>query len=199
METPFSAAGMLHPLLAKRYSPRAFENRAIEPEKLARIFEAARWSASCNNEQPWRFIVGQKGEGDTFERILGVLTENNQRWTKNAPVLMIVCSASLFSANGKPNKWHLYDAGQAAVHLTIQALHEGIYVHQMAGFDPQKAIEAFSIPSDIIPASAIAMGYLGDIASLPEDLQKREHQPRSRKPLNEMVFSGAWGNTSNFI
>jgi hypothetical protein len=83
--------------------------------------------------------------------------------------------------------------------MTIQALHENIYVHQMGGFDPQKAIEEFSIPTDIVPISAIAMGYLGDVNALPEDLQKREHQPGIRTPLNELVFSGTWGNTSNFL
>lgn len=187
----------LCPLLAGRYSPRAFAGRPVEKEKLRRIFEAARWSASCMNEQPWRFIVGQKGIGDdTFERILHVLNEPNQRWARHAPVLVLVCAATMFSSGGKPNKWHMYDAGQAAAHMTVQAMHEGIFLHQMAGFDAEKAKEEFSIPPEIAPASAIAMGYAGDAAKLPEDLRKRERQPRTRRSIHEILFSGAWGSPS---
>jgi nitroreductase len=189
----------LCPLLAGRYSPRAFADREIEKEKLRRIFEAARWSASCFNEQPWRFFVGQKGSGDTFERILHVLTETNQRWAGRAPVLVLLCATTTFTVSGKPNKWHLYDAGQAAVHMTVQAMHEGIYLHQMAGFDAEKARTEFSIPQNAVPASAIAMGYPGKADTLPEDLRQRELQPRTRKPINEMLFSGSWGNPSGII
>jgi nitroreductase len=196
MDTNDSRDFYLCPLLAKRYSPRAFADRKIEDEKLRRIFEAARWSASCSNEQPWRFIVGIKGEDDTFERVLHVLTESNQRWARNAPVLMLLCATTTFAISGKPNKWHMYDAGQAAVHLTVQALHEGIYLHQMAGFDAEKARVEFSIPPDAVPASAIAMGYAGDTNTLPEDLRVREFQPRTRKSISEMLFSGSWGKPS---
>ena len=189
----------LCPLLARRYSPRAFADRPVEKEKLRRIFEAARWSASCANEQPWRFIVGQKGLDDTFERVLHVLTGPNQRWAQKAPVLALVCSATTFAVSGRPNKWHLYDAGQAAVHMTVQAMHEGIYLHQMAGFDAEKACAEFSIPPDAVPASAIAMGYLGEADTLPEDLRIRELQPRVRKPIGEILFSGAWGKPSGIV
>jgi nitroreductase len=189
----------LCPLLARRYSPRAFADRPVEKEKLRRIFEAARWSASCNNEQPWRFILGLKGSGDTFERVLHVLAEMNRLWAQKAPVLVLVCAATTFTLNGKPNKWHLYDAGQAAVHLTVQAMHEGVYLHQMAGFNAEKARAEFSIPPDVVPGSAIAMGYPGEVDTLPEDLRIRELQPRTRKPMSEMLFSGAWGNPGKII
>ena len=47
----------LHDLIRGRWSPNDFSTRPIEPEKLRTVFEAARWAASCFNEQPWRFIV----------------------------------------------------------------------------------------------------------------------------------------------
>lgn len=189
----------LCPLLAQRYSPRAFAPKPIEKEKLRRIFEAARWSASCSNEQPWRFIVGIQGADNTYERILHVLTESNQRWAHSAPALVLVCATTTFTMSGKPNKWHLYDAGQAAVHMTVQAMHEGIYLHQMAGFDAEKARSEFSIPDNAVPASAIAMGYPGDANTLPEDLRRRELQPRTRKPIGETLFSGRWGNPAGIL
>jgi nitroreductase len=185
----------LNPLLLRRYSPRAFSNSPVDKEILHRIFEAARWSASCNNEQPWRFIVGTKNNGNTYQKIYECLTDANKRWTIHAPVLILICAATSFSYKGRSNPWHMYDAGQSAVHITMQALYEGIQVHQMAGFDQQKATTTFAIPPEYVVASAMAMGYAGDPAMLENDLREKETAPRIRKPLNDMVFSGTWGNT----
>lgn len=183
----------LNPLLLRRYSPRAFSDLPVDKEILHRIFEAARWSASCNNEQSWRFIVGVKNSGDTYQKIYDCLTDGNKRWAKYAPVLVLICSAKEFSYNHSSNSWHLYDAGQAAVHMTIQALHEGIQVHQMAGFYPQKAADAFAIPPEFTVATVMALGYAGDPAMLEQDLMEKETTPRIRKPLTDIVFSGNWG------
>ena len=57
----------IEPLLRQRWSPRAFADRPVEPEKLLRLWEAARWSASCANQQPWYFLVATK-EDLTRER-----------------------------------------------------------------------------------------------------------------------------------
>jgi nitroreductase len=182
----------IHELLKKRWSPRAFGERSIDPEKLRRIFEAARWSASCFNEQPWRFIVGVKGEGAVYDRITATLAAGNQRWTGTAPVLVIICGKKTFSHNGKPNNWHVYDAGQAAAHLTFQAMSENVFVHQMAGFKADKVRELFDIPEDYAVITALAMGYLGDPGQLPEEMRKSESAPGSRRPLAETVFGEEW-------
>jgi nitroreductase len=182
----------IHELLKRRWSPRAFDDRSIAPDKLRRIFEAARWSPSCFNEQPWRFIVGVKGEGDTYDRISEALKPGNRRWTHTAPVLAFICGKKTFTRNDKPNNWHVYDAGQAAAHLTIQAMSEDVFVHQMAGFSVEKARELFRIPDDYAVVTAMAMGYVGDPAQLPEELRKSEAAPGSRRPLTETVFGDEW-------
>lgn len=199
MEHPLPTDLLLQPLLLKRYSPRAFSDKAVDKQILHRIFEAARWSASCNNEQSWRFIVGMKNRGDTYQKIYDCLLDGNKRWVKYAPVLMLICSAKEFSYNHSNNPWHLYDAGQAAVHITIQALHEGIQVHQMAGFYPQKATDSFAIPPEFTVATIMALGYAGDPAMLDDDLKAKEIAPRIRKPLSDIVFSGNWGNPCDCI
>jgi hypothetical protein len=72
-------------------------------------------------------------------------------------------------------------------------------VHQMAGFDPHKATDLFSIPSGWEPIAAFVIGYPGDPNSLPEALRERELGPRSRKPLAEFVMSGSWGQPASFL
>jgi nitroreductase len=193
MPNPAKTDYDIHPLLASRYSPRAFLDKPIDPGALKRIFEAARWAPSCNNDQEWFYIVGVRGRGADFDRIVSVLRPNNQTWASTASVLMIVCGRTTFSGGTNPNRYHAYDCGQSAAHLTFQAAAEGVSVHQMAGFDPEKAVAELAIPEGFVPLTAVAMGYAGDASLLPEALAKRETAPRTRRPQTEFVFGGTWG------
>ena len=197
MEKPAETEHAVHELIQRRWSPRAFAARAVEPEKLRSLLEAARWAASCFNEQPWSFIVAAKDdEGDAYERLVGCLVEANALWAGRAPVLMISVARLAFKRNDKPNRHAFHDVGQAAAHLALQATALGLAVHQMAGFDVSKAREQFNIPEGFDPVAAIAVGYPGDPEDLPEDLRARELGPRARRPLEEFVFGGSWGQSS---
>src|SRR5438093_6095624 len=89
MEKPAATLHPIHELLTRRWSPRAFADRAVEPEKLRSILEAGRWAPSSFNEQPWSYIVATKDDRAEFDRLLGCLVEFNQGWAQAAPVLMI--------------------------------------------------------------------------------------------------------------
>ncbi len=183
----------LHELLQKRWSPVAFSPRPVEPEKLHSLLEAARWAPSSFNEQPWVFLVATKDDAENFQRLLGCLVEGNRAWAQYAPVLMLSVAKLNFALNGKPNRHALHDVGAAAAYLTVQATALGLYVHQMAGFDADNARREYSIPEGYEPGAAIALGYLGDDAGLPEKLRGRSAAGRKRKPAGEFVFAGSWG------
>src|ERR1700733_13233393 len=114
MEKPAPSDAPVHNLIRNRWSPRAFDSRPVEPEKLRSLFEAARWAASSNNGQPWYFIVATKDDGENFARVLQAFNENNQAWAKNAPVIGLSVAALKFAQNDKPNRHALHDVGQAA-------------------------------------------------------------------------------------
>ena len=177
--------------LKNRWSPRAFAARPVELHKLLSLFEAARWSPSGGNQQPWSFIVTNQTEREPFEKLLGTLNERNQDWAKHAPVL-VLSVVQRERAVGQPNPWATYDVGQAVAHLSVQATALGLVVHQMAGFDRQKAAELFALPEGYDALTVFAIGYEGDPATLPAGLRERELEQRSRKPLKEFVFDGAW-------
>jgi nitroreductase len=183
----------IHKLLQSRWSPIAFSEQPIESEKLLSVLEATRWTASSFNEQPWSFIITNKQNPTEFNLLLGCLADTNQQWAQNAPVLMLSVAKLHFDRNGKENRHAFYDVGAAAANLAIQATAMGLFVHQMAGFDVEKARRLFSIPDRYEPVSAIAIGYLGDPQILPAKLLQRELAPRTRKPLEKFVFSGNWG------
>jgi nitroreductase len=186
-------------LLRKRWSPLAFCDRKVELETLHSVLEAARWSASSYNEQPWSYIVATKENQAEFDRLLGCLVEANQEWAKQAPVLMISIAKLHFDRNGKENRHAWHDVGAASANLAIQATALGLYIHQMAGFEPSLAREVYGIPDGYEPVAAIALGYLSEPQTLSEKLQQRELAPRTRKPLKDFVFSARWNQPSPWV
>jgi nitroreductase len=180
----------LQDLVRRRWSPRAYADKEVTAEDLKKLFEAARWAASSSNEQPWRFLVGRRGD-ETYQKIFNALVEFNQDWAKSAPVLVLSVAKKTFSAKGSPNRHYLHDTGAAMATLALQATALGLHTHSMAGFDSEQLRASFAIPSDYEPGAVTAIGYFGDPESLPEHLRKQEVSPRQRKPLEEIVFS-AW-------
>src|SRR4026207_2532829 len=133
-------------LLARRWSPRAFEERPLEPEKFRSLFEAARWAPSSNNEQPWRFLAATKDHRADYDRLLGCLSEGNLKWAFRAPVLILSVARLLFEDDGTPNRHALHDTGMAVENLVLQATGLGLQAHQMARDDGGKARTGWQSP-----------------------------------------------------
>jgi nitroreductase len=187
----------VHPLIASRWSPRAYNLKPIEKEKLQRIFEAARWAASSSNLQPWYFLVGFKGDM-VYQKIFDTLVEFNQLWAVNAPVLVLAI-AKTTNARGDQNRSYAYDLGQAVATLSLQATSEGIYAHQMGGFDVSSVELALEIPVGFKVLVVFTLGYLGDVEILPENLRKLELSHRIRRTIGESVFTEAFGHKADFL
>lgn len=195
-KNPAPSAVPIHDILAHRWSPRAFDSRPVEPDKLRTLFEAARWSASSYNAQPWYYIVATRDDPENFKRVLDSFVEFNQSWAKNAPVVALSVAGLKFTHNGEPNRHAFHDVGQASANLALQAAALGLQVHQMAGILPDKAREIFGIPENFEGVAGIALGYPGDPASLSDQLRARELGKRERKPISSFVFTGKWGNAA---
>lgn len=165
---------------------------------LHRLFEAARWAPSSFNEQPWGFIVTTRQDPEPHGALIDCLNEGNRRWAQHAPVLMMSVAKLTFERNDKPNRHAYHDLGQAVAMLLVQATDLELIVHQMAGFDQEKAREVLRIPDGYDPVAAIALGYPGDPEELPVELQKGEYSPRERKDFKEFVWSGTFGTPMPF-
>jgi nitroreductase len=183
----------IHALLAERWSPYAFADRAVPQADLRSLFEAARWAPSSYNEQPWSYIVATKENPEEFQRILSCLVDANQAWAKAVPVLALGVVSVKFARNDKPNRAAVHDLGLAAGNLLVEATARGLCVHQMIGILPDKARETYGIPEGSEAWTGIAIGYRGDSTKLPDVLKERDLAARQRKSLAEFVFSGKWG------
>jgi nitroreductase len=193
MDKPANTDLPIHPLIRERYSPRAFTDKAVAADDLTLLLEAARWAASCFNDQPWRFLVATREDPEAHATMLGCLVEFNQSWASAAPVLILCVAARNFETTGKENAHARHDLGLAMGNLSLQASALGLSLHMMAGIDREAARAAYGIPDDFDVVTGVALGYAGAADSLPDALAERERAPRTRKPLEELVFTGAWG------
>lgn len=183
------------PLFAARYSGVSFDpERAVTPEQLLALVEAARWAPSCHGDQPWRYVICDKSRDPAaWELAWNCLLEKNQAWCRFAPVLIVICCDSVLSKTGQPNPFGAYDTGAASVSLCLQAAALGLMTHQMGGFVPDKARDSFQIPERFRPVAMMAVGYQLPEARLPEAYRARELGARVRNPLEQNFFAGAWG------
>ncbi len=183
-----SSLPRLDPLFIDRWSPRAFLPDPLSDEEVASLFEAARWSPSCRNEQPWRFVYART-ERDRA-RFLTALVEGNRVWAASAPLLVLAFALNRFSHNDQPNRWGPFDTGAAWMALALQAERLGLKCHAMGGFDEGLAYEVAGVdPAQFTVLCAIAVGRQGPPSQLPEGLREREH-PSGRKGLQEIASEG---------
>ncbi len=173
-------------VLAERWSPRAFDHNAtLTHADLAPAFEAARWSPSANNLQPWSFIVGYRGD-ETFEKIAATLSGFNASWAPHASALIVAVTHTL-TASGRQNAFARYDLGQAVAHFSIQAQANGISLHQMGGFDIDALTAALGVNEPLEIVSVIAAGIVADPSTISGEIAERENAPRERKEVSEFV------------
>jgi nitroreductase len=185
----------IHSIIAERWSPRVFDpTRPVERDKINSLMEAARWAPSSNNEQPWSFILFEEKVPDLLDQARECLSSGNF-WAKKAPLLILSVARTHFSENRKENRHAFHDVGLATENLLLQAFHLGLITHPMAGFDVRKSEQFFSIPEKNIPVAMIAVGYPGNIDTIPVELRDRELAPRNRIGLSQFVFNGMWGKS----
>jgi nitroreductase len=186
----------IHELFMRRWSPRVYDPaKPVSREQLASLLEAGRWAPSCNGDEPWRYLVWDRARDPAgYAKAFDCLSENNRKWVKNVPLLMLSCAGSIFEVKQTPNRWTQHDTGAASVCIALQAVALGLVAHQMGGFDAEKARTAFSIPPEYTPMAMIAIGYQAEPDTMDdEEVKKKELAPRARKPVPTRFFEGGWG------
>jgi nitroreductase len=180
-------------LISRRWSARAFSTKSVEKSKLLSILEAARWAPSSRNEQPWRYIVFTDDNPERLKKAQSVLKVIND-YAKRAPILICAIARKIYSDNGLPNRLYFHDLGAANENMFLEAFNQGLIMHEMGGFDVQKAREVFNIPEDYEVGVMIAIGYQDTYHVLPLRLKEKVFTPRIRKPLSEIAFVEKLGN-----
>jgi len=172
----------LDQMFIERWSPREFSSTEISNEEIETIFEAARWSPSCYNEQPWRFSYAHLPED--LKKFRATLVEANQAWANQAPLLIYLFSKKHFTQNNKENRWANFDAGAAWMALTLQANKLGLHTHAIGGFDADKVFSVTKMDPDKYEViCAIAVGKVDNTQNIKTE--------STRKTIDEIVFEGS--------
>ncbi len=161
----------------------------LDTEQLIALLEAARWAATWGHRQPVRFVVGRRGD-ETFTKIAELLKRGN-RYATAAGALIVVCIDE--GEDDRTARYAAVDAGAAIAQLTIEAVSRGLVAHPMAGFNADGAVEVFGTPDGVRPVAVVAVGSLGDYDNAPPEIVERDAQGRERLPLDEVAFTGRWG------
>ncbi|MFZ5859987.1 MAG: nitroreductase family protein [Spirochaetota bacterium] len=185
---------ILHEIEDRR-ARRGLSEEPIDERIAAELVYAATLAPSCFNNQPWRIVMVSNEPGSAqAEGIRAALTPGNA-WAQRASWFFVLCTAAHLDCRMDEGRDYAYfDLGQAAMAIELQAQHEGLIAHPMAGFSPSKVRAALSIPKEIVPLVVLAIGKPGPTDALSEQQKASENSERIRKPLGEVVFSGSFGN-----
>lgn len=184
--------------IKKRWSPRSFTEQPVSQTLLMQLFEAASWSFSSGNSQPWNYVYAHREDAEAFGKLFECLTGGNRAWAGNAAVL-IMAVAKTQTEDGKPLPWAYHDLGAANMCLMLEATANGLYGHPMGGFEAAKAKTDFNLPDGYVPLVFIALGYKGIPESLVEPFKTRELNPRTRLPIGNFVHQNEWNQPPSYV
>ena len=174
----------LHPLLASRWSPTAFDAaHELTPAEIELLIEAARWAPSAGNSQPWAFLVGRRGDA-AHGRLLGHLTASSARWAATASLLVANLSHRYVEdTDWEFSEFSLYDLGQAVAHMTLQARALGLFVRQFRAFDRAGLAAEFDVPDHWEVTTMAAVGRVpAGVEVLPDAPSRR------RRTVQELTW-----------
>ncbi len=185
----------LLPEISNRKSVLVYSDREVEQEKIDLLIEAARWSPSCFNKQPWQYVFVRRGD-ETRQALEDALAVGNS-WAKTAPCLVAVGADPEAACTANAIPYYAYDIGLSVMSLVVEAEHQGLRVHQMAGWKEQKVKQALGFPEHCRVVVLFALGYEGEASQvwhrLEQDVRDRLARPRTRKPPEESFFFGRFG------
>lgn len=179
-------SALVDPAFVDRWSPRSFSDKPVSDEHLAALFEAARWTPSWMNNQPWVFFY--ETDGPDRAKMEAIISEFNRYWAVAAPVIGLIAARP--GLEGFMARTADFDTGAAAMSLTLQATKLGLAVHLMGGIELDLAYaETGFDPESSKILCAFAIGYQGDGSNLSEKHRERE-QPSDRMSASQFAFKG---------
>ena len=181
--------------LGRRRARRAFDPRPIPDDVENALWQAVLVAPSQGNTQPTRVLVPRSEE--TRAALVASLSEGNRGWAPVAPLLAAIASIpshdfTVKNSDGSERELWAFNAGIAVGNLMAQATAMGLVAHPMGAFDEVGVRDAFCAPDDLRILVVVAIGYPGEVDSLPPDLQTKEVAGQDRLPIENLVAEDRW-------
>jgi nitroreductase len=163
--------------LPDRWSPTAWDGaHVMTSAEVERLVEAARWSPSAGNSQPWSFVTARRDD-HLHRRLVPLMTASSRRWAPAASLLVVnVCHRYVEGTDWDSSEFAEYDLGQSVAYMTLQAHSMGLSARQFRAFDRERVHEELGLPAHWVAMTMTAIGRPADAA--PAD--------RSRRPLADV-------------
>lgn len=170
-------------LAKQRYSCRGFASKKVEDDKIKKILEAAKLAPTARNFQPQKILV--LTDEEQLKKI-----SNCTQYGWNAPVIMIIFYDKEISY--KRDKYDNKEFGDidtsiVTTHMMLETQNLGLGTTWIGSFDPQKIIETYNVPNNLIPVAILPIGY-------PSEDIKPSKLHDERKDISDFAYLNDWPN-----
>ena len=164
--------------IQNRYSVRAYQDQAVEEDKLGRVLEAARLAPSAGNRQEWRFVVVR--EAETRQRLMDAA--NGQVFVGQAPVVIAACAEGEQHVMTCGQLSYPIDVAIALEHIALAATAEGLGTCWIGAFKEDQVKKILGLPEGVRVVQLMPLGYPAN-----------EAPAKRRLGIEEIVKWDKWG------
>lgn len=163
--------------LRTRRSIRKYRNEPVPLDLILKVLDVARYAPSARNIQPWEFIV-------VTDSVVKNRLAEVYPWPqpiRGAPVgIVVICDSK-----SSPNTYQ-QDCANSINYIMLAAHAYGLGTVWQGILRDEERLQVqriLNIPSEKVPIAIIAVGWPAE-----------KPEPRSRKPLEEIVYINSYGN-----
>jgi nitroreductase len=171
--------------IIKRRAYRSLDPITITNDLITDLVESAQLSASCFNNQPWRyvFVYDQK----VLKEMHTALSSGNE-WATRASMIIAVFCKKEDDCIIRDREYYLFDTGMATAFIILRATELGLVAHPIAGFSPKKVREILHIPDEMKVISLVIIGkHATKIYQILTEKQKKDEPYRPQRLPNEKI------------
>jgi len=161
-------------VIKERRSVRRYKGDPIPEDMLLRVLEAARYSPSGKNLQPWKFILVK--HKDLKQKL--AKASAGQSFIAEAPLVVVACGFpdDCYSRMGNYMKSWPVDVAIATEHLILQAQEEGLGTCWIGAFEEREVKAILNIPDSVKVLALTPIGFPDEVPV-----------SRGRKSLDQII------------
>ena len=178
--------------IEKRRAYRSLEKMEIKKDLIKDLAKCAQLSASCFNNQPWKYIFVY--EKEKLKKMHEALSSGNE-WAKNASMIIVVLGKKDDDCVIYDRIYYRFDIGLATENIILRATELGLVAHPIAGYSPKKTRKILDIPEEFDVITLVIVGkHSKRINDFLSEKQKKAVTKRpKRKKIEDFVFYNIYG------
>jgi len=148
-----------------RRSVRRFTDEPVSDEDLSKVLEAARWSPSWVNVQPWRIIVVR--DPQRKQALKETLLPNNPaaKGFDQVPLILVLVGergkSGLYGNVAATDKgdWYMFDLGIAAQNIALASHALGLGTVHVGAMNHREAARILNVPDGFEVVEILPVGH----------------------------------------